>query len=310
MASNVSNLVLRHIAMRPDRIKHLEKFLTYRGAQDDEIRKITKRIEGENISSRLLYDLDNLVGLYVINYSKLEPGIPKGILIYNFIVTKENASLNSSNAYKSFMLDSILKIASNYKLELLILNLNEGCNEKSAFFKDHILTNNIKDMKIQEYKEVLRPKVEEKKTDLNSSNSKRRLESDHNPYPSKKPKIEESTKKPVEVTLKKIYVNQIKRGDKTIEGRINSGMFNKLKAGDKLRFFYFQNQQDDAICKIKNIKFYNSFSEMLNNEDYRKCIPDAYDKESAIRAYDSIPGYIERAKKSGVLALHLELLNA
>jgi ASC-1-like (ASCH) protein len=310
MASSLTNLVLKHVAMRPDRLKDLEKFLTYCGSHNDEIRKITKRIECENISSRLLYDVDNLVGLYVINYSKMESGIPKGIQIYNFIVTSFNANSNHLNTYKSFMLDSILKIASNYKLELMILNLNECCNEKSTFFKEYILSNNIKDMKIQEYQEILKSKAEERNLNSNNTSNKRRLESDNNLNSSKRPKIDETIKKPVEVTLKKIYVNQIKRGDKTIEGRINSGMFNKLKTGDKLRFFYFQNQQDDVICKIKNIKHYKSFSEMLNNEDYRKCIPDAYDKESAIRAYDSIPGYIERAEKSGVLALHLELLNA
>lgn len=109
----------------------------------------------------------------------------------------------------------------------------------------------------------------------------------------------------VEATLKKVYVNQIQSGLKTIEGRVNSGIFKNFQEGTQIRFFYPQAPQDDVICKIIKINRYKSFEEMLQKEDWKKCLPQVSSIEAAVKVYNHIPGYAQRAAQNGVLALHI-----
>jgi len=109
--------------------------------------------------------------------------------------------------------------------------------------------------------------------------------------------------KHLEATLKNPYVGQIRSGAKTIEGRINSGMFRPVKKGDSIRFF---NQSSDVTCLVSRVSRYPSFKAMLEKEGYKKCLPAARSLEQAVGEYDRIPSYPERARKNGVLALELE----
>ena len=103
------------------------------------------------------------------------------------------------------------------------------------------------------------------------------------------------------------YIHQIKGGGKTIEGRINSGMILRFNPGDEVRFFYKQNQQDDVRCNIEGIRKYSSFRHLLQQEGHQNCLTDVRSLEEAVRIYDQIPGYAERAAKFGVVAIHLSL---
>lgn len=116
-----------------------------------------------------------------------------------------------------------------------------------------------------------------------------------------------------DMTLRKVYVNMIQRGTKTIEGRINIGAFARMSAGQTIRFFYQQNVNDDVRCEITRINRYSSFAEMLQKEGVAPCLPDIAERGGDILArgialYSSIPGYEERAKQFGVVALHLRKL--
>lgn len=123
-------------------------------------------------------------------------------------------------------------------------------------------------------------------------------------------KVEELAKAPVapapprhhELTLKNQYIDPIRRGVKTIEGRINSGAPAKFKAGDTLRLYSGSNSVKSTIAKIEK---FDSFRAMLEATGFKKCIPEARDLEAAVKVYDSIQGYNERAKQHGVLAIHL-----
>ncbi|HKZ00552.1 MAG TPA: ASCH domain-containing protein [Rhabdochlamydiaceae bacterium] len=106
-----------------------------------------------------------------------------------------------------------------------------------------------------------------------------------------------------ELTLKREYIPPIRMGKKTVEGRIDSGMPSRFKAGDTLRLYC---AQDEINCRIVRIDRYRSFREMLEQADFRKCIPEARTIEEALGAYTRIPGYMDRAKQHGVLAIHLE----
>lgn len=104
------------------------------------------------------------------------------------------------------------------------------------------------------------------------------------------------------------FIEPIRNGDKSIEGRIHSGKPATFKSGDTIRFICPSNENDEVFCTIAKIESYSSFREMLEKTDYKKCIPSASTLEEALTVYHSIPDYKERAKEHGVLAIHLELL--
>ncbi len=120
-------------------------------------------------------------------------------------------------------------------------------------------------------------------------------------HPSQKPE------QPLGITLKKVYIEQIRRGVKTVEGRINSGMFKNIKEGRLVRFFYLSNQADDVVCRVTKIAAYKSFKEMLEKEGFKKCVNEAASLERAVQIYDGIPNYKEKAAIHGVLGFHLQL---
>lgn len=111
-----------------------------------------------------------------------------------------------------------------------------------------------------------------------------------------------------ELTLKKIYIHQIRDGKKTVEGRILDGRIRNFKAGDTIRFFYKANTNDDVTCKITAITTHLSFDAMLRVSGVHPCLPGVRSIEEGVAIYNSIPGYTQRARQSGVAAIHLEVL--
>ncbi len=111
-----------------------------------------------------------------------------------------------------------------------------------------------------------------------------------------------------EVTLRRVNIKPIQSGEKTIEARIRSGMFLRMHQGDRIRFFYPQNQRDDVVCRIKKINAYGSFPQMLEAEGFKLICPDCNSLQQAIDLCHSIPDYKQRAERNGVIAIHLEKL--
>jgi ASC-1-like (ASCH) protein len=112
-----------------------------------------------------------------------------------------------------------------------------------------------------------------------------------------------------EFTLRRQYIELIKSGKKTTEGRINSGGFKHLIEGDKVKFFDGKEPEINVLCEILGIGKYASFSEMLTKEGFQTMIPDARSLDEAVGIYNRIPTYPERARKNGVLALRLKVVN-
>ena len=119
------------------------------------------------------------------------------------------------------------------------------------------------------------------------------------------------------VTLMRKYLHMIRdgysvRGNKvykTVEGRINRGMFaaHKITPGSGMRFFYMQNAHDDVQCTITGVKTFRTFREMLVHHGYQKLVPDAASLEAAVAAYARIPGYTQKEKESGVISMELRV---
>jgi ASC-1-like (ASCH) protein len=107
------------------------------------------------------------------------------------------------------------------------------------------------------------------------------------------------------IPLKMIYLRMILDGRKTIEGRINNGPFKKLQAGAFIRFHC---QGTEAYCQVLKVNRYGSFREMLEKEGVHPCLPDVRSLQEGVTIYDKIPGYADKAKQHGVLAIHIRLL--
>ncbi len=109
-----------------------------------------------------------------------------------------------------------------------------------------------------------------------------------------------------DLPLKQPYLGQVQSGVKTIEGRINSGGPAKFRVGD---IIHFMGNGAECDCEIKKIEKFSGFREMLEKVEFKKCIPSATSVDQAFAAYSAISGYLERARKSGVLAIYIEKVN-
>ncbi len=103
--------------------------------------------------------------------------------------------------------------------------------------------------------------------------------------------------------LKQKDIDQIKSGEKTIEVKIECGVFLKYKPGDLVQFSDKKAQADGVLCTIVSIRKYPSFEELFQQEDFKKCLPDAQSLEDAVSVYHAIPGSVKKAVRFGVIAI-------
>ncbi|MCP5508854.1 MAG: hypothetical protein H7A39_00350 [Chlamydiales bacterium] len=118
---------------------------------------------------------------------------------------------------------------------------------------------------------------------------------------SKKPRLADHN-----LSMRKIYIHQIREGTKCIEGRIYKGPVKNLKEGRTIRFYYMSKPDDDVVCKITAIRLFANFQDMLADAPYADYVPGAKSQEEAVALYLSIPGYKEKSQTYGVCAIHLE----
>jgi len=109
------------------------------------------------------------------------------------------------------------------------------------------------------------------------------------------------------LSLRPIYFDFIKSGKKTIEGRINSDKFKDLKIGDKL-IFTTDHTSEQLICVVKDFKTYPDFHSMLESEGIQNCLPGITDLQEAVNIYENLPGYKEKVKQFGALAIRIECI--
>lgn len=107
------------------------------------------------------------------------------------------------------------------------------------------------------------------------------------------------------VNLKQCYFEQIKNGEKTIEGRLNKDKFAKFKIGDIITFKDESDNQFDA--KITNINIFNSFQSYLEKMTIEKCLPNVKTIEEGIEIYRQFYS-IEDEQKYGIMAFTIEVI--
>ncbi len=126
--------------------------------------------------------------------------------------------------------------------------------------------------------------------------------------PSGRPTNQNENKATYEFTLQKKYLDFIKDGSKTVEGRIGSGAFRNMKVGETIKFFDPKNPNNFVIVEVTQNNHYKTFRDMLVGEGVDKMLPDTKTVDEGVKIYERIPNYLERCKKSGCVGIGVKVL--
>ncbi|AEC51880.1 hypothetical protein PNA2_0964 [Pyrococcus sp. NA2] len=103
-----------------------------------------------------------------------------------------------------------------------------------------------------------------------------------------------------EMGLQEEYIELIKSGKKKIEGRLYDEKRRQIKPGDIIIF-----EGGKLKVKVKAIRVYKSFKEMLEKEGIENVLPGVKDVEEGVKVYRQFYDE-EREKKYGVVAIEIE----
>ena len=112
----------------------------------------------------------------------------------------------------------------------------------------------------------------------------------------------------IDMPLKIQYLNEILKGSKTVEGRINTGFPARCRKGDFMLFFSHDNC---CMTRVVEKSPFKTFREMLSHCGVQACLPEyrADDVNGAVRLYHSIPQYQEKESRFGVLGIKIQRLS-
>ena len=101
--------------------------------------------------------------------------------------------------------------------------------------------------------------------------------------------------------------DQLKSGEKTVEGRPYSKKYHAIKAGDAI---VFKNAKRKHRATVASVKKYPTLLAYLKGETLRKTLPGVKSQKDAVKVYDkwSSPGRraeLKRKHGAGMLAIRL-----
>lgn len=108
-----------------------------------------------------------------------------------------------------------------------------------------------------------------------------------------------------DMTLKKIWFDFIKNNKKTIECRIYDEKRKQIKVGDTITFI---NDDEKITKKVVRLEIFSPpqiFENVINSENYKLLIPNAQNIDDAIKVYNDIPSYSDKAQKFGIILIHI-----
>ncbi|MBU6500734.1 MAG: hypothetical protein KGJ89_03285 [Patescibacteria group bacterium] len=101
---------------------------------------------------------------------------------------------------------------------------------------------------------------------------------------------------------KDIGFKRIKSGLKTVETRAATKKYRDFKAGDKLIFVCGNERFGRKITKVQH---FGGIAAMLKKVPYKKINPLFISLAAAKKIYYGYPGYKEKIKKFGIIALYI-----
>jgi ASC-1-like (ASCH) protein len=124
-------------------------------------------------------------------------------------------------------------------------------------------------------------------------------------YKKKYTNLKHANIKHINLTIKQPWFNLIKASKKTIEGRLNKGIFTNLKPND---IIIWQHEKLKLKVIVKFINHYGSFKEMLLSEGLPKVLPTIPSIENGVNIYHKYFSPDEE-EKYGVVAIGMQIIN-
>jgi ASC-1-like (ASCH) protein len=106
------------------------------------------------------------------------------------------------------------------------------------------------------------------------------------------------------IWIKENPLNKIFSGEKTVEGRLNIGLFKELKVNEVI---ILSCKTKNCKVKIINIEKFNNFNELFCQNSIKNVLPSISALNKGIEHYNKIYSK-KNIYKFGVLALHIELI--
>ena len=110
----------------------------------------------------------------------------------------------------------------------------------------------------------------------------------------------------IELKMQPQYLEQITAGQKTVEGRLNSGKMKAVQPGDVLRCVSGFKM---LRVRVLSVKCYHDFASMLSAEGLAACLPGCASLEQGVSIYRKFPWYATGEQVYGVLALRIRPLS-
>ena len=119
--------------------------------------------------------------------------------------------------------------------------------------------------------------------------------------------LQSGGKEEYKISIKQPWFDFIKSGKKTVEGRLNKGLFNRVQQGDNI---IWQHNGNECKVRIMYRNVYKSFKDMLENEKLKNVLPNISNIEDGIKIYHQYyPEIKDKERKFGVVAIGMELQN-
>jgi len=109
----------------------------------------------------------------------------------------------------------------------------------------------------------------------------------------------------IRCSLRKEYVEAIRSGAKTYEGRVNTNSFKDYLPGQTVQWYFGSEDRDKVLTKIISRTCFPTFESMLSNIGFKKFLPRAKSMRDAVNLYHSISGYQKKVVRNGALALEI-----
>lgn len=93
------------------------------------------------------------------------------------------------------------------------------------------------------------------------------------------------------------WEDALRDGRKTVDARLVASDVAELKVGDTVHY-------PGATARVKRIRFYPGFRDLLAYEDWHKIAPDAASRDEVLQLLEG--GHGEVAHRSGTVAIELE----
>ena len=101
--------------------------------------------------------------------------------------------------------------------------------------------------------------------------------------------------------IKRLYYDAIMSGLKTLEVRVGYNSIKRLKAGELLQL---ETGHTSGVVRIKSIRIYRSFADMLAAEPWQQIVPQAESEKEALHLLRKI--YPPHKERLGVHVIEIE----